>query len=108
MNYNRLNGWYYINTNNKSASWTGVEFLYDFLISNKGAGPRGEETTIDKLEIGDVIQLSFDGLRFSHGLVVIQNGDSIYNTLIAAHTYNVFGKKVGDYGFEKYRCIHLI
>lgn len=108
MNYNSLNGWYYINANDKSPSWTGVEFLYDFLISNKGAGPKGEETSIDKLEIGDVIQLSFDGFRFSHGLIVVQNGNSIENTLIAAHTYDVFDKKVVDYSFEKYRCIHLI
>lgn len=108
MNYNRLNGWYYINANTKSPSWTGVEFLYNFLISNQGAGPRGEETSIDKLKIGDVIQLSFDGVRFTHGLVVIQTGNSVENTLIAAHTYDVFGKKVADYGFEKYRCIHLI
>ncbi|MBR1653968.1 MAG: amidase domain-containing protein [Clostridia bacterium] len=108
MNYNRLNGWYYINANNKSPSWTGVEFLYDFLISNKGSGPRGEDTSIDKLEIGDIVQLSFEGLRFSHGLVVIQSGTSVENTLIAAHTYDVFRKRVSDYGFEKYRCIHLI
>ena len=64
MNYNRLNGWYSINANNKSPSWTGVEFLYDFLISNKEAGPKGEVASIDKLEIGDIIQLSFDGIRF--------------------------------------------
>lgn len=36
MNYNKVNGWYYINGNNKSPSWTGVEFLYDFLINNTG------------------------------------------------------------------------
>lgn len=108
MNYNTLNGWYYINANNKSPSWTGVEFLYYFLISNKGAGPKGKETTIDKLEIGDIIQLSFDGFRFTHGVVVIKTGNSVQNTLIAAHSYDVFGKKVADYGFEKYRCIHLI
>ena len=108
MNYNRLNGWYYKNANDKSPSWTGVEFLYDFLISNQGAGPRGVETTIDKLEIGDVIQLSFDGARFSHGLIVVKKGDCIGNTLVAAHTYDVFGKRVDEYSFEKYRCIHLI
>lgn len=108
MNYNRINGWYYINANNKSPSWTGVEFLYDFLISNQGAGPKGIETSIEKLEIGDVIQLSFNGFTFSHSLVVIKNGNSPESTLIAAHTYDVFGKKVADYEFEKYRCIHLI
>ena len=82
--------------------------MYDFLISNQGAGPKGIETSIENLEIGDVIQLSFDGFRFGHGLVVIQNGTSVEDTLIAAHTYDVFGKRVGDYGFERYRCIHLI
>ena len=82
--------------------------MYNFLISNQGAGPRGEETSIDKLKIGDVIQLSFDGVRYTHGLVVIQNGSNLANTLIAAHTYDVYGKRVADYSFEKYRCIHLI
>ena len=47
-------------------------------------------------------------VRFSHGLVVVQTGNSIENTLVAAHTYDVWGKKVSDYGFEKYRCVHLI
>ncbi len=107
MNYNRNNGWYYINGNNKSPSWTGVEFLYKFLTTNNNLGPKGEETTIDKLEIGDVIQLSFNGQIFSHSLIVIKNGTNTYNTLIAAHTYDIFGKSVSEYGFEKYRCIHI-
>ena len=47
MNYSKNNGWYYINGNNKSPSWTGVEFLYKFLVSNKGMGPKGKETTIN-------------------------------------------------------------
>ena len=44
----------------------------------------------------------------THGLVVVQAGDSIQNTLVAAHTYDVFGKRASDYSFEEYRCIHLI
>ncbi len=107
MNYNKNNGWYYINGNNKSPSWTGVGFLYKFLISNKGKGPSGTETTIDRLEIGDIIQLSFSGDLFSHSLVVIQNGKSTENTLVSAHTFDVFGKRVQDYSYLKYRCIHI-
>ena len=38
MNYNKNNGWYYINGNKKSPSWTGVEFLFRFLTSNKKEG----------------------------------------------------------------------
>ena len=107
MNYNRNNGWYYINGNNKSPSWTGVEFLYNFLTTNNNLGPKGEKMTIDKLEIGDVVQLSFNGQIFSHSLIVIKNGINTDNTLIAAHTYDIFGKSVSEYGFEKYRCIHI-
>ena len=107
MNYDKIYGWYYINGNNKSPSWAGVEFLYNFLISNKSVGPHGVETSIDKLSIGDVIQLSFNGEVFSHSLIVIQDGTSTSNTLIAAHSFDTFGKSVNEYEYEKYRCIYI-
>lgn len=107
MNYSKNNGWYYINGNNKSPSWTGVEFLFNFLTSNKGLGPKGEVSNINTLDIGDIVQLSFNGTTFSHTLIVIKNGLSVYDTLIAAHTDDVFGKSVAQYSFQKYRCIHI-
>ena len=61
MNYSKQNGWYYINGNNKSPTWSGVEFLHDFLIQNKSVGPYGNEVGQDKIELGDIAQLSFDG-----------------------------------------------
>ena len=108
MNYNRLNGWYYINGNDKSPSWTGVEFLYNFLISNKRTGPKGEDALINELEIGDVIQLSFDGIKYSHSLIVVKNGISTRDTLIAALTFDTFGKKVSSYEYKNFRCVHII
>lgn len=107
MNYSKDKGWYYINGNNKSPSWTGVEFLYKFLINNKESGPSGIETTIDKLDIGDIIQLNFDGNKFTHSLVVIQNSNDINNTLVATHTFDTFGKRVSEYKYNDYRCIHI-
>ena len=88
MNYNKNNGWYYINANQKSPSWTGVEFLFKFLTSNKGRGPKGELVGIDKLNIGDIMQL-------------------IYDTHVVAHTDDVFGKSIYEYSFKKYRSIHI-
>ena len=32
-------GWFYIDANDRSPSWTGVEFLYDFLVNNLSVGP---------------------------------------------------------------------
>lgn len=106
MNYTPIYGWYYIDGNNKSPSWTGVEFLYRFLIMNNGEGPKGVETTINNLEIGDVIQISFDGNKYTHSLIVVKNGDNSNNILISAHTFDVFGKSLSEYGYQKFRCIH--
>ena len=108
MNYSKTNGWYYINANEKSPSWTGVTFLYDFLISNKEFGPSGITSKIDQLEIGDIIQLSFDGTKYSHCLIVVQNGIGTYNTFVAAHTFDTFHKRLYDYVFAKYRCVHIL
>lgn len=107
MNYSKDKGWYYINGNNKSPSWTGVEFLYNFLINNKGSGPSGIVTTIDKLDVGDIIQLNLDRSKFSHSLIVVQSSNNINNTLVAAHTFDTFGKRVSDYNYYDYRCIHI-
>ena len=32
MNYTKDTGWYYISSSDRTPSWTGVEYLYDFLI----------------------------------------------------------------------------
>ena len=107
MNYSKDNGWYYINGNDKSPSWTSVEYLYKFLITNKGIGPKGEISRIDELKIGDVIQLSVDGIKYYHSLIVVKNGTNRENILIASHTFDAFGKRLIDYGFKEYRCIHI-
>ena len=52
-------------------------------------------------------QMNYNGATFLHSLIVVQNGTNTDNTLIAAHTYDIFGKSVAEYGFEKYRCINI-
>ena len=108
MNYNKTNGWYYKNLNDRSPSWTSAEFLYDFLIHNNSVGPKGEYSEIDKLKVGDLVQLSFDGIKFTHTLIVIKPGNSVGNTLIAAHSNDAFGKSVYEYGYDEFRSIHII
>lgn len=64
MNYDKIKGWYYSSGNNKSPSWSGVEYLYKFLVNNKGVGPYGKEVGEESIQIGDIAQLSFDGSIF--------------------------------------------
>ena len=55
MNYTPTFGWYYINANDKSPSWTGVQYLYDFLVSNTQRGVFGVEIGLEDVSDGDVI-----------------------------------------------------
>lgn len=108
MNYNKY-GWYYRNGNDKSPSWSGVEYLYKFLTQNKGVGPYGEEVDIKFIEEGDIAQLSFDGNIFAHSLLIIERGgmSNINNTLIATHTEDAYKRSIGTYKFRKIRFIKI-
>lgn len=106
MNYQK-NGWYYKDANNKSPSWTGVEYFYNFLINNKTVGPYGETVNVQKLEEGDFIQLSFDGVKFSHTLVVIKKQNITDEILVATHTFDSYGRTLKSYKYQKIRYIHI-
>ncbi len=105
MNYNKIYGWYYNNANDKSPSWTGVEFLYNFLISNTKKGPTAENTSKDKMEIGDIVQLSFDGIKFAHTIIIVGiENDKIYG---ASHTFDSYYRNLDSYIYKKARFIHI-
>lgn len=106
MNFTPVFGWYYISADNRTASWTGVEYLYNFLVSNKGAGPFAEEVPIDQLEIGDIVQLGRATGDFYHSPVVV--GFSGNNILVAAHSYDAFGRTLASYHAAQYRGIHIL
>lgn len=109
MNYAKQNGWYYINGNNKSPSWSGVEFLYSFLTTNKLLGPYGQEVEQSKIEIGDIAQLSFDGKVFGHTLVItkIEDKMNLNKIFISSHTFDSFNKRISEYDFAKIRFVHI-
>lgn len=103
MNYDKIYGWYYNNANDKSPSWTGVEFLYNFLTKNKGAGPFGEVS--NEYKIGDIVQLSFDGSKFTHSLIIV--GEENKEIVIASHSFDSYGKNLSSYLYKKARIIHI-
>lgn len=109
MNYAKNTGWYYNSANDRAPAWSGVEFLHKFLVNNKGVGPRGEETLIDKLEIGDIVNLSFDGIKFSHTLIIVNIGEllTLDNIYVASHTYDSYNRKISSYNFKYIRYIHI-
>jgi len=110
MNYKPVYGWYYINPNEKSPAWTGVNELYNFLVKNRGPGPRAAEVDITDIEPGDLVQLDFDGDgRFDHTPVIVDTGDFTPETvLIAAHSKDSLYRPVSDYKYSDIRFLHIL
>ena len=105
MNYNKTEGWYYINASNRSPSWTSVFYLQKFLLENKTLGPFGHITRISQVQPGDIIQIRQNPFRFNHSVIVtrVENGE-IY---VCAHTHNVKNKKLSSYNFLQLLAIHI-
>ena len=107
MNYNQ-NGWYYNNAIDKTPSWTRVEFLAKFLLNNNSVGPFAKEVAIEEIEIGDIVQLSFNGETFGHSLLVVDKlQNDLDNLLVATHTFDSYGRKISTYNYIKHRFLHI-
>lgn len=105
MNFAPVYGWYYLSTNRRSASWTGVDFFYNFMTTNEGVGPFGTEVDINLAEVGDLIQLKNQEGRFYHTLVITKiEKDEIY---ICANSNDSLNRPLSSYEYESLRVIHI-
>ena len=106
MNYTPTFGWYYVSLDDRSPSWTGVDFFYNFMIENAGVGPFGRVANADELEIGDVIQLARNEEGYYHSLLVVGfDGEDI---LVAAQTDNAYARPLSSYDYDYSRFIKIL
>ena len=105
MNYSKNNPWFYHSLNDRSPSWTGVEFLYKFLITNKSLGPFGEAVSQDKINVGDVIQLGDKNGKFYHAMLVTKITNN--NVYTCSHTIDSLNRPLNSYIYEKIRYVHI-
>lgn len=112
MNYTPVYGWYYTSSYDRTASWTGVNYLYNFLVKRDGGvGPFAEETDMKDARPGDIVQLSFTGgENFNHSPVIVQikNPVSYSNILVAAHTDDQDYYPLTGYEWVKIRFLHIM
>lgn len=105
MNHTKTFGWYYYSASNRTPSWTGVPYLYNFLTGNKGIGPFAQVTDRDHVEIGDIVQLGTYGGAFYHSPVIVAvEKDEIY---LAAHTLDAYMRPLSSYVYEQARFLHI-
>ena len=113
MNYTKNIGWYFNSMHDRSAAWSGVEFLYKFLKNNtskeNSPGPYAEETNIAQIQLGDIIQLGDNTGHFYHSLVVTgkNSGNDIDSVFVTTHTYDSYMRPLNSYVISQYRCLHI-
>ena len=112
MNYTKDFGWYYLTANNKAPAWTGVTYFHQFMTRKEpSVGPVAQEVSIGQIELGDVIQLSFDGEDWNHSPVVVrllhQPALQPADVLIAAHSYDAYDRPLNTYDYRAIRFLHF-
>ncbi len=104
MNYTPETGWYYISVNDRAAAWTGVEYLYNFLVNNRSVGPYGHRVSQQEIQPGDIVQLGRSDGSFYHTPVILSVRPQI---LVAAHTYDALDRPLSSYNYDQVRFVHI-
>ena len=107
MNFTPVFGWFYLDGDTRTASWTGVEFFYNFMVDNAGVGPYAVEVGEGGVEIGDVVQLANANGDFYHTLFIsdISPEEGI---LVAAHSDDALDRPLSSYNYATARFLHIV
>ncbi len=104
MNYTPVTGWFYRTAADRTAAWTGVEYLYRFLVGNRSVGPRAREVKRSQALPGDIVQLADSGGAFYHSPVITATDPEI---LVAAHSFDALDRPLDTYVFRQARFLHV-
>lgn len=104
MNYTPVTGWFYRSASDRSASWTGVEYLYDFLTGNRSVGPYARAAERGSVLPGDIVQLGTRDGHFYHTPVITAVSPQI---LVAAHTFDALDRPLSTYSYAAARFLHI-
>lgn len=104
MNYTPIMGWYYNSSYDRTPSWSGVEYLYNFLTTNKGVGPYARVVSATEVQPGDIVQLGTMTGDFYHSTVITAITPII---LVVAHTYDALDRPLTSYIFDQVRFLHI-
>lgn len=103
--------WFYSSLNKRSSSWTGVNELYAFLITNTtNFGPKGKIVSIEKVEVGDIVQLAINSEIFHHTLIITEISQPFcpQNIFVSCHTADRFNIPLSSYAYKKVRFIKIM
>lgn len=104
MNYTKTFGWYYRSLSDRAPAWSGVDFLYNFLVNNRSVGPFGHIVNASEIMVGDIVQLGKKNGGFYHSPVITAVSPNI---IVAAHSFDALNRPLYSYDYEASRFIHI-
>lgn len=104
MNFTPVMGWYYRSSYDRTPSWSGVEYLYNFLINNKSVGPYAHVVSQSEAMPGDIVQLGKRNGHFYHSPMITAVSPVI---LVAAHTQDALDRPLASYVYDVARFLHI-
>lgn len=104
MNFTPVMGWYYRSASDRTPSWTGVEYLYNFLVNNLSVGPYARVIPEREALPGDIVQLGTGEGDFYHSPVITSVTPRI---LVAAHSYDALDRPLSSYNYAVARFLHI-
>lgn len=104
MNFTPDTGWYYRSVDDRAAAWTSVQYLYQFLTTNKSVGPYAHEVNATQVQPGDVIQLGNFSGDYYHTLIITNLSPTI---LVCSHSYDALNRPLFTYTYQKSRFLHI-
>lgn len=106
MNFDEYYGWFYIDSARRSPSWASVEYLRRFLLTQSVKGPFARLEGLQNLQIGDIIQLRQNPLRFNHSVIISKmEGGEIF---VCAHSDNSLDRPLSSYKYLEATGLHII
>ncbi len=107
MNYDKIKGWYYNSSFDRSASWTSVAYFMKYLLRKEDSkGPKGEIISLSEVEVGDILFLRQNPTHFNHSLIITRKvGGRVF---VCAHTNSALDKPLNEYFYNEILPIHII
>ena len=94
--------WYWYSDTQRTASWTGVNSMQNYIRYNTGLGPNGVfVSSASSLLTGDMVHIDWDNDgSYNHAVAIYNPGSS---PTISGHTEDCINKKLSDYpGAKQY------
>ncbi len=105
MNFTKTFGWYYRSSSDRTPSWTGVEYLYNYLITNDRIGPFASVVNQNQVAIGDIVQLGHTTGDFFHTAIITE----IYNgeIFVCCHSRDLINVPLSIFRYDIIRFLHV-